>query len=512
MTDKKLHIVIYVISFAFVALVSFRVINHYSHLPFKSDAAMFADIGYHLLNNKVLYQDVWDHKQPIIFLLNYLALNFYGTNISAIREIERVFSTLNGIFFFSIFVCIFKRPVIGVFLTVTYLFCFYHPFNIFTGNVTEEYGTIFLLAGTLTCLFINRSTGVSKIMLILLSGFFYSLAVFCKEPFILSVLPLSMYFLLTPREKLSEKIKFMAVFIVGFSILVVMFFIYFIKHRALIDWYDILSYNLAYSKHYSNNGENFVLNSFSISSLKILYSYVFRIKILNILFIFGVVSIFVKNFVHTLNYMPLLLFIWFLSGVFGANIAITHYPHYYIPIFVPFILLSGCGAIVAINVLNKYLKNKTLIANLIFTATVLFVLINYNYEGYYNFYKRLAKNFLRITGSTDICADIAKNNSFISDTIWAPNMFTTTYINSGRLSATIYLHALEHYYIDTYKSTGTEKIQRLLFELIQNKPKFIIFDGSGDDTRIPAEVARWIEKNYYLFAELYECKILRSIN
>ena len=43
-----------------------------------SDASIFEYFGYAMSNGEVLYKDLFDHKGPVIFLINYLGYELYG--------------------------------------------------------------------------------------------------------------------------------------------------------------------------------------------------------------------------------------------------------------------------------------------------------------------------------------------------------------------------------------------------------------------------------------------------
>ncbi|MCG6553762.1 MAG: hypothetical protein L7F77_15660 [Candidatus Magnetominusculus sp. LBB02] len=86
---ENIHNVVIVLLGVFVAYIGWRCIDYSSDVLLPSDAAIFANIAHHLIHGKLLYRDVWDHKQPVVFGLNALALKFGDGTFNSVRVMER---------------------------------------------------------------------------------------------------------------------------------------------------------------------------------------------------------------------------------------------------------------------------------------------------------------------------------------------------------------------------------------------------------------------------------------
>jgi hypothetical protein len=69
-------------------------------IPFGNDAMIYSVIGHELLNGRLLYSDVWDHKPPVIFI-TYMAaevITGYGPQMLKFLNVTATLVVLLGIF------------------------------------------------------------------------------------------------------------------------------------------------------------------------------------------------------------------------------------------------------------------------------------------------------------------------------------------------------------------------------------------------------------------------------
>jgi hypothetical protein len=69
-------------------------------IPFGNDAMIYSVIGHEMLNGRLLYSDVWDHKPPVIFI-TYMAAELitgYGPQMLSLLNTAAALAVLLGIF------------------------------------------------------------------------------------------------------------------------------------------------------------------------------------------------------------------------------------------------------------------------------------------------------------------------------------------------------------------------------------------------------------------------------
>jgi hypothetical protein len=86
------------------------------------------------------------------------------------------------------------------------------------------------------------------------------------------------------------------------------------------------------------------------------------------------------------------------------------------------------------------------------------------------------------------------------DLLWSPGTDTFLYAETGRLSPTKYIYAFPHVFMDTWKSTRREKLDRLKNDLLKNPPRVIVLPDSGTDLIEESGLAEWFSGNYVTYA------------
>lgn len=128
-----------------IILLSFYIINFITKYTFLSpmvmggdDSCVFVTIGFSWLNNVLPYRDLFDHKGPILYLINMVGFSFFNNEIGIII-IEIIFSLL----WVSLTLILFKKNIlIGTFF-ILILFEILLKQTFEGGNYTEEYSILF---------------------------------------------------------------------------------------------------------------------------------------------------------------------------------------------------------------------------------------------------------------------------------------------------------------------------------------------------------------------------------
>ncbi|MBF0464651.1 MAG: hypothetical protein HQK88_07750 [Nitrospirae bacterium] len=491
-----------------VVWISFRTINFYTTIALVNDSAIFANIAFHMFKGKVLYKAAYDHKLPPIFFLNLLALKLAGPSVNSIYAMERIFAIAMAITFFSILLKFFRGsfPVALIF-TLVFLRHFYTPLLFSSGNYTEEYGSAFLLIGILALLYCIDSGGYKQIALLAASGFFMSLAALTKEPFVFLVIPWVIYLFLKLDLVFKVKMRLGIIFMLALLLPALIIIVYFMREGLFQYLLEVISNNLAYS-HY-NSYEKTGIESALSGSVRSMNKNILFIITTDVFFVVGATGAFSKRFNREYSHIPMLLLIWFIMGTVSVNLASTQFSHYYLQLIAPFTAVAAAGAVFLADALKRYFNFTARLSFFAVIAAFTLSLFIFDSAMTYQFYERITKPYEK--RQEDVCSYYIKNNTTSTDYIWVPSYNKYTYIESGRLSPTSYIYVLNHLFINTFKSKGTEKAENLLKELRENPPKFIV---SGDiqylNEQVPAAVTRWIFDNYTLKITLHRCLILQK--
>jgi len=154
------------------------------------DSGVFSAVAWHLLHGKVLYRDAWDHKPPMVHVLNAAALWAGEPSINSVRQMERLFGALAAGLAFGLAWLMFRRVWASVAASVALTAMLFHPLIFEGGNLTEEYAVTFMLAGMAAAVASRRATSRRwSAVLVGLCGAALSCAVLTKEPFLLTALP-----------------------------------------------------------------------------------------------------------------------------------------------------------------------------------------------------------------------------------------------------------------------------------------------------------------------------------
>ena len=102
----------------------------------RRDSGVFLYTGWRLLKGDILYLDVWDHKPPMIFLINAVGLLASNSSRWGIWAIELTSLLIASLISFRIFQRAFDK--ISALLAVL-LWLFSLVFMIYGGNLTTEY-------------------------------------------------------------------------------------------------------------------------------------------------------------------------------------------------------------------------------------------------------------------------------------------------------------------------------------------------------------------------------------
>lgn len=486
--DKRFKVFLIVFFIFISSAISWRATNSISRVPPLTDSGIFAGGAIHLLEGKVLYKDIWDCKPPMIFFLDAFAMVVGEKSIESIRTMERIFGVFAIIFLYLITYLIFKNNLLSFIATLIYPFYLYNKYVFQWGNLTEEYATTFVLGGILFCLLAKRASNKWVWAYSLTSGLFFSIAVFFKEPFLLSSIPWFFYLILNKEKGVKYALKNGLFFIIGSLIPLLIFLSYFLANNIIKDSIDLLSFDFSYAK---TSRVNVSFWTRIINNFKPFYEKVLQNTItIRVFFVLGLFSIFLIPFLKKYKWFPIFAIFSFAAEYLGTMISDRKFGHYYMQLIPSFILVSTCGGALLMYILEKIKVWKICVIILFF-----FLIIRYDKVAFTNYYESIKMPRVKVKISE--ISNFIINNSTKEDTIWVcSGHLSKFYLETGRISPTKYYTPFKDFFIDTKYSTADEKVEYLKSSLSSKPPKFIIFSTNYMFVVDTYKISDWVYKNY----------------
>ncbi|MCU1475124.1 MAG: hypothetical protein JWQ92_3192 [Amnibacterium sp.] len=213
--------------------------------PFDSDHWWFFYVGRAWLQGGDLYVAAWDHKPPLVFLFNGLMSLALGDDL-VLHRIWLTALTVVDIALFALLLRRLIRPLISDLDTIwrpstlekvaLVLYVFFRNLSQFTasGNDTEAYGLIFLLAMWLAYLAFRRTGNLWQLAI---AGLCFSFLFVLKENYLLLVVPIGVLVLLHNRRSPHRLALESIVFLAPFTLQVLAWITYFWSRGTLRDAY-----------------------------------------------------------------------------------------------------------------------------------------------------------------------------------------------------------------------------------------------------------------------------------
>ena len=486
---KILRTLVFIFLITVVCVIAWRSINYISASIPDCDSGSFASGGYFLLKGKVLYKDFLCYKPPIVFLLNEAALSIGDISLNPIRTMERFFAVSGGIIFFLIIYLLFKNMWLAFVASVFYIMHFFRPTVLEGGNLTEEYGAVFVLFGILFAVVSNKTKKFSYTA-IFISGMFFAAAFFTKEPFLLSSITWFIYLILYKDRNYINILKRSSVFIAGAALILAAVVIYLLINDSFKNWLDILSWGKIYA---SMSPRKLGIFEQISKNYKLAYNKLFGTTLITGLFaIVGIFSVVHWQFVKKYKYIPITALVFGVLDFYATMLSPKGYGHYYLQLVPSYIIISATGVAFLLDAFKK-----SRIIQTVFILAIVLLSFNIDKNTYNEYKKRIMMPAKKAVN--DNIAEYIKANSTEKDTIWITTTFSPRYyIETQRLSPTIfYVLSDEVVLVNTYLSTAEEKFNLLMDELKKNPPKFIIAGDANIKVVNRTMIKIWVDNNYF---------------
>ncbi len=236
------HVALILVSFVFVCIFSYSTSFHYDLLG--GDSSLFQVVGKYWAQGYLPYVDIFEHKGPLLFLINAIGYVIYPRIGVMVPQI--IFLYLSCLFIWRAMELYSSSKWKIFFMLLTLLF---YATNYEEGNHVEDYSVLFLSMAVYCFL---RSLKENKFPP--LYGFIYGFgfgacflmrlsdaAQICCQVFLIAI------FLLQERAFKNLWQNFLS-FCAGFILIVLPFVIYFAAHGALYEmFYGTILFNLKYT-------------------------------------------------------------------------------------------------------------------------------------------------------------------------------------------------------------------------------------------------------------------------
>jgi hypothetical protein len=474
-----------------LTIAAWRSINYISGLEPGNDSSIFMSVAMHTSAGRVLYKEIWENKPPVIFVLDAIAMKTGDHKVNSVRTMERVFAIIGVAAAIAAIWLAFGRFWIAAIAALLLLFNLYMPSVFEQGNVTEEYGTILMLAGMAATVASLRFDARRRLIFSALAGLAFSLAALCKEPFVLIVLPWFVGAVWPRSGDWKSGIRAGIAFIGAALIPVLIFFAYLIAHGAFSDWLDMMSFQVAYSKYAAPPPppENFLMFLYHVTITRL-----FRFSTLCwIAALAGIASLASRSFVRAAYGAPIIIVASAAISLLATSLGGRYYGHYFLEFVPSFALLSATGiAFAAFLIANPRMRIAGVVA-----ATVFLIALAKDTSSIKDFAGRLAVPSTRWNGLT--ISESVRINTQPTDFIWAP-WKPLIYTESGRLSPTRWHFGLDYTFLDTRSTTREQKFAIVRSDLSRHPPRIILVNrfSTADVYKLLDDMglSPWIAQNY----------------
>ncbi|OGM08169.1 hypothetical protein A2159_01665 [Candidatus Woesebacteria bacterium RBG_13_34_9] len=477
--------------FIFIAFLILNV-NLNTRIPMR-DSGVFLNVARQVLDGKIPYIHLWDHKPPLIYFINALALLIDNKSLFGLWFLEFLFLSASTIVCYFLLKKSFRKGS-AIFGTTIFLLTFAKLLT--GGNYTEEYALLFQF---LILLFFVLAEKENKYRFYPFIGIFSALIFLLKINAIGITISIILYLIIQKiiSNKKSHLIKKFLDMSLGFIFVLAIILLYLLFKKAFDEFIDqVFKYNFIYQKVQIQNKFNAIYNFFKIiypTSILLIFSY-----LINLYIFFRE-----KNKTSILNALIIILFPIELILI---SLSGRDYWHYYICLLPSIAILIASLISNPVNYFSSFLKKHGLGKKLLLITVYILLGIIYLKPIYSLVYKNLSLEY-RLIGR-DFKPRTFRFNNFEEkqDTIDLINKTTSSndpiliygsesalYFITQRNSPTRYFYQYP-LFIKGY--VNESKINEFLTDLKNNMPKIII-DASTSTADIGAEKSYLLEPIYF---------------
>ena len=473
------------------------------------DISIYSYMSHEMLNGKLLYTELWDHKPPGVLWLYMLGELIWGYGPEASTYLGIVFTTVTIIFLFLI-----VRGISNVKTALLAALLWALASNSVSLEANQTNSELFINAFIVVGLwaFIKAFKGDRRTLYYLVSGAAFALATVIKMVAVFPLAALCCYLIIDRKRVrragttgLGDTVKAIILLFIPVFTLWTLLFGYFLVHGRFGDfWNVVFAYNSGYSGSIFLNVWEFLANPRAL----------FRQHLKDIWIL--VILSFTWAILSRREYGPVKrsLFILFLLGVI-VEIASPgrFFSHYYQLAFPPLVILSA----LAVDDLSEYLKKCLPSApRLALAAVIVFTLANLIYYQAYFINigpeERSRHKYKDRFNDAYLIANYVKGKTEACETIynWGDETIILYYSQRSSASGLFNLYPLRN-------DTGAgrmEKLKRVLTDLTASPPAIIVWQKDFEAVE-RSLLSKFIGENYtridnYKKYDIYEYKFRKG--
>ena len=412
-----------------------------------TDSSVFMYVARVILNGGMPYLDTFDHKGPLIYLINILGLLISEYRGIYLIELLTIFITFLFIYKIARLKCNKKISLLILFLTSSALFKYFD-----WGNYTEEYALPFITISIyiFADYFLNKKIDIFRIIV---CGFSFG-SVCLLRPNMISVWVIMCIGVLIESikfKKIKELSKFILYFLIGTFIIILPIVIWLISRGAFADFID--NY-IIFNKVYSSN----LSRSVMLAAREKVYMYFIGDTLL-------LFSIFIMTYLYVREkkFFDKLFIVYLFINVLFICVSGRLYVHYGMIIIPSLVYPLSCLLKELYNEKRDHIFSLCIISYLLITIAIPPYILAVN-KGFTDYSKKTQEFFNK---SDMNIIEMVKNNTSLQDKIIVCGNNDIIYNLSNRFAASRYSFQISAE-IDELKN------KEFYDELNKNLPKIIV--------------------------------------
>jgi hypothetical protein len=443
------------------------------------DEGIYQVMGRAINEGRVLYQEIWDNKPPLLYLI-YAAFN---GNLFSVKLLSLLSGFLSVVAFFILVRKFFKNKLAVYFSIFLYVFLFGSP--ILEGNIANA-ENFMLLPIITSAIFVLEYSKNRKLKHLVIAGLLLSISLLLKIVAFFDFAAFLIFLLIMDAKKNRELlVNHYATYGFVFILLFFAFSVYFLANGAFYDFFQaVFIQNLSYV------GEE---NSLLIPMGALVFKTLFL----------GAFIYLLKKKSSKLSEQTIFIYLWTAFALFNAFFSERAYTHYLLVLLPAFCLLAG----------NLFEEKKwrlfelALISGIVIVSLFHFQVYRKNIEYYINFFDFITNQksiteyesfFDNNTPRDYMIAEFILANIREEDKVFLWSDSAQIYALSGKLPIGKYIVA---YHIKFYENADISTKQ----QIEMTKPKYIVQTAEGqlDSDLLSSYSLRYIISG----AKIYEREI-----
>lgn len=426
------------------------------------DSSVFKSIAVMMDNGLMPYKDTFDHKGPLLYIINFIGYKLGGYCGIWYVEFISLFVSLIIAYKIARFKCNKSSSLVVVFLFLTLLYNFIED-----GNFIEEYSIPFICGSLYIFLDYILNDKVTNLRLIL-CGLSFGGCLMLRPNTIALWIVFCLVILIKClfEKKYKDLFKFIFYFVIGISIIVVPLVLWLYFNDSLIAfWECYIKFNFSYTNSLMDN----FISYYRVSTF---FTFINDVLILLSIILSIIVFFYKKDKVIIYN-----LLFTFLSLLF-ISISGVEFPHYGMLLVACIIYPFSC--FFGLNIKNKYV-----IFSIYF---YLYIIVGFMWLDVFMYFPRLSFGGVdNISEDVRYITNFIKNNTEKNDKISVYGNWNIIYILSERESVSRYSYQIP------INKINENIIEDYFIDLSEYLPKYIVVQKESYDS----DLWDFILKNNY---------------